>query len=143
MKCRARIRKMYKTNVNMAMQYKLNLSTLIKYLDEEHDGDELYLKVDGKRIFPYDKKFFKMSSEALLLDLKFPVEELGKWIKIELWEYNFVFSDVLLGSFQLFMDKYSENETFIADLHVVRGTKAKYSLTWGLKKVFIKEKTIL
>ena len=77
---------------------------------DETDKDEIFLKVDEKKIWPLKQKFYPIDiDEDVSIQLKLNVS-VGL-CNIELWEFDFIGSNELLGSFEFKTDKtgsYSE-----------------------------------
>ena len=108
----------------------LTLSNLHCYFVEEHNYDDVYLKYNGKKIWPLDKKNEPMridTSQSLNIDLPDLIE--GDEVVIELWDWDLLSPDDLLGSFKLIV---AEGGPFSTDmeLNLKKTKKAKYTLDW-------------
>lgn len=65
---------------------------------DETDKDEIYLKVYDKKIWPVKSKFYPIDTdEEVSIQLSFDVTA-GK-LSIDLWEFDFIGSNEILGSF--------------------------------------------
>src|SRR5690242_14334466 len=79
-------------------QARCRLTAVKCYRTSEQGSDEIYLKVDNKKIWPV-RPFVKIkASEEFVIDVDVLSDGRG-FIRIDLWEKDF-FSDDLLGFFQ-------------------------------------------
>ncbi|MEQ8907366.1 hypothetical protein [Ekhidna sp.] len=89
---------------------KLKLVSITCMQTDETDKDEIYLKVHDKKIWPIKQKFYPIDTdEEASIGLSFNVTP-GK-STIDLWEYDFIGSNEILGSFIFKIDQpgsYSE-----------------------------------
>ncbi len=107
-------------------KFSLRLNKIHCYLQEESDGDELFIKYNGKRIWPSDSKFQKAKSGSI--DVKVRIDDLDTQceLQLELWDYDFLTPNDKLGIFQMQLNE--RGGPFITDLSTKSG--AKYSLEW-------------
>lgn len=111
--------------------YQCKILNLKSYRATEEDGDEIYIKQSGKKIFPVAEKYFKIKSEETFkLGFSIKLNKLGSVVELELWEYDNIFSKELIGSFLLHTDEVGG--PFTTDLTPLKNSMAKYCLTWGL-----------
>ncbi|WP_425389890.1 hypothetical protein [Ekhidna sp.] len=89
---------------------KLKLVSITCMQTDETDKDEIYLKVNDKKIWPVKSKFYPIDTDEVAdINLGFNVTP-GK-VTIDLWEFDFLDSNELLGSFIFKIDQpgsYSE-----------------------------------
>jgi hypothetical protein len=112
--------------------FTLHLHRLHVHRETENDGDELFLKYNQMQIAPVDSKFYKNNPEHRIdVNTSIELDDLGQWIEIELWEYDFLLPNTRLGSFKLLADK--TGGPYTADLMTNDGTDARYSLSWEVK----------
>jgi hypothetical protein len=107
---------------------KLKLIELNAYHFSESDGDELFLKIGKKRIWPQTSKYQKVLNSSIDLGIALDLTEIKDMLKLELWEYDNIFSSECLGEFKLQPD--TTGGPFVATM--VRKSKnyASYALTW-------------
>lgn len=94
---------------------------------DEIDKDEMYLKYDGEKIWPHGSLYFRIDvDEVAEVDHTLDVPE--GWVEIELWDYDFVSRNDLLGTFKFKVDdtpgeystslKRNEEETHVASYYL-------------------------
>lgn len=97
---------------------------------EEHKFDDVYLKYDKKRIWPLEKKQqpVYMDSET---ELNVSITGLkdGQRIQIELWDWDLLSPDDLLGTFNM---QIAYGGPYTTDMvrNLKETKKAKYTLEW-------------
>ena len=111
----------------------IKLTSIICECPEETDKDEIYLKFQGQKIWPGDKKFIKIDSdEELPIGLKTKVTKLG-WMTIELWEYDLTTSNDHLGDFHLDIEsELPGTNTTILSRNKEGAERASYMLNWEI-----------
>lgn len=78
----------------------LTLLSILCIHADETDKDEIYLKVKEKKIWPIKEKFYAIDTdEEASIKLSFNVTS-GKY-KIDLWEYDYIGKNEILGSFEI------------------------------------------
>ncbi|MEN8248462.1 MAG: hypothetical protein ABFS32_05985 [Bacteroidota bacterium] len=110
------------------MQYKLRLLNLKCYLSDESDGDEIFLKSEGKRIWPTDKKYKTITEEITPLKLEFDVEK-GAKMPIDIWDYDVLSANDHLGSLTITADAHGQYEV---DFRKTGKDKSKYALEFEI-----------
>ena len=97
-------------------------------MQEESDGDEVFLKLNKKKVWPVESKFVKMKEGDH--KVAHDIEEIDKdqTICIELWEYDFWTPNDKLGEFNMLVNE--RGGPFKTDLKAAKGEDAKYSLEW-------------
>ena len=107
----------------------INLKTIMCILSDEIDKDEVYLKMKGKKIWPKGKIYKALDSgEKNPLDIEFEHEE-GE-IVIELWDYDFLSRNDLLGTFTMKVDDQKGNYTASLKINSDKCT-ATYMSNWA------------
>lgn len=113
--------------------YTMQLNRLYCYMVEEHDYDDVYLKMDGNKIWPTNRKNQPMHMDtSSSLQVTIPGIEDGQKIVIELWDWDFLSRDDLLGTFTMLIEE--TGGPFTTDM--IQNTKetntAKYTLEWEI-----------
>ena len=108
-------------------EYTIRLHSVLCYLPDE-TVDEVYLKFDGKKIWPQEGKYSSMK-EGVSAEVHVETSAIkGSSIAIELWEYDALSPDDKLGKFILEADKLGG--PFTSDMIKEDKGKSKYGLTW-------------
>jgi len=98
------------------------------YLSDEQDGDEVFLKYKGKRIWP-EKKYVNVKEGPTDLDINIEGITSREPIEIEIWDYDFWSPNDRLGKCRMTID--SRGGPFRTDLAAEKeGDQAKYTLEW-------------
>lgn len=107
---------------------KIKLISVKCTLPDESDKDEMYLKMNGEKIWPPEKRFHRLdSNEKVEIGLEMEVPE--GWTKIELWDYDFISPNDLLGVFEFNVDQ-TPGE-YSTSMHVLEAkSTASYILYW-------------
>ena len=109
----------------------LRLLQLHCYFVDENDFDDVFLMFDGKKIWPSDKK-----QQAIMMDtttdLNLKIENLTLYqdVRIELWDWDLLTPNDLLGTFNLIIE--GKNQQFSTDMIQNQATRARYTLVWDL-----------
>lgn len=95
---------------------------------DETDKDEIYLKVGEKKIWPVKPKFYAIDvDEQVSINLGFKIPE-GRTVSIDLWEYDYLDANELLGSFEF---KVQESGSFSEMMSNLKGEgEASYVLNY-------------
>ncbi|MEP4533208.1 MAG: hypothetical protein ABJ004_08980 [Cyclobacteriaceae bacterium] len=95
---------------------------------DEVDKDEMYLKKDGEKIWPEGEKYHRLDTgDKVEINLELDVPE--GWNEVELWDFDFVSRNDLLGVFKFKVDgkpdKYSTSMELLEE-----GSTASYLMFW-------------
>lgn len=112
----------------ISMKYKLVLLKLLCFLPDESDGDEIFILMDGKRIWPIDAKFKTVKAGEILLDIHIEIQK-GDIIDFELWDHDTLSPNDLLGKITLKADAHGH---FTNDFVKTGSDKSKYALEWEI-----------
>jgi hypothetical protein len=113
------------------MKLKLKLLELNAYHFSESDGDELFIKIGKKRIWPTTTKYKKVKNNPIFIDTALDLTNTLETLKVELWEYDNIFSSECIGEFNLSPD--AKGGPYIATMVRRSKTYASYALTWEVK----------
>ena len=109
----------------------LKLSRLHCYFVEENEYDDVYLKYQGEKIWPLDKKQQPIKMDTTTeLDIEITDISGNKQVEIELWDWDFFTSDDKLGKFTLNVESESGECSTDMELNAKETSKAKYTLDW-------------
>jgi hypothetical protein len=115
-------------------KYLCRLKTLVAHVQTEADGDELFLKIDGRKIWPSDNRFIRFDNkQSVEVNHLCNLDILGGFLDIELWEYDNILFSSCIGEFVLSLDE--AGGPYYSDLKPSNGSKARYSLIWEVVKV--------
>ncbi len=113
--------------------FTLFLHRLHCYLAEENDYDDVFLKFEGKKIWPKDKKQQPiMMDTSTDLDIELKDIKKGQHIVIELWDWDLLSPNDKLGTFTMIIE--GETGQFSTDMvkNLKETKKAKYTLDWEI-----------
>lgn len=97
---------------------------------DEIDKDEMYLKYNGKKVWPIGDLYFRMDTDDKVnVDLDLEVD--NGWNEIELWDFDFVTFNDHLGNFKFFVDQ-SKGEFSTSMELFEEGSSASYIMRWEL-----------
>lgn len=111
----------------------IKLHNLHCFLNDETDSDEVFLKVKGKKIWPLG--FFKSidSGEIKKIDLTLSHHESDEPLIIELWDYDLLTANDLIGTFTLRIGDEKEGR-YQATMAAETVSTASYLLDWEILK---------
>lgn len=98
---------------------------------DESDKDEMFLKMGGKKIWPEKDRFHRLDAgEEVEIGLELDLKE--GWNEVELWDYDFISPNDLLGVFK-FRVEGRPGEEFSTSMEVLeKGSTASYILEWEM-----------
>ncbi|MBV6646912.1 MAG: hypothetical protein KI790_15755 [Cyclobacteriaceae bacterium] len=109
---------------------KLKLISVQCTTPDEIDKDEIYLKHEGNKIWPGDGLYHRVDTadvESIEVMLDVP----DGWVEIELWDFDYLSLNDLLGSFKMKVDDTPGEYSTSMQLHEKRST-ASYILRWEI-----------
>ncbi|MFK7954141.1 MAG: hypothetical protein AB8B73_14930 [Ekhidna sp.] len=97
---------------------------------DEIDKDEMYLKINGKKIWPEGELYHRVDTgDVAKVDLELDVSD--GWNEIEVWDFDFVSLNDLLGVFKFKADttpgQYSTSMTLLE-----KNSTASYLMVWEI-----------
>ena len=104
-----------------------NLINIHCHVPDESDLDEVYLKYNGKKIWP-SKRYRQLKPGATPVETEIKDLEREGFMEIELWDYDFLSRNDLLGKFRMPLDQ--AGGPFTTDLTKEGNTSAAYTLEW-------------
>ena len=106
----------------------VKLKALYCHIPDESDLDEIYLKLNGNKIWPEKDKYKRLEFGETEVNLTINDVTKGDVLKIEIWDYDILSKDDHLGTFHLILDQFGGG--FETEMRKTSGTKASYSLGW-------------
>ena len=113
------------TNIQLLRVRILNLNC---YRQDEADGDEVFLSIDGKKVWPADSKFVKIKEGDQKVGLEIDAIQNGSTLALELWDYDFWTPNDKLGEFNMLINE--KGGPFNTDMTIKDSKSAKYSIEW-------------
>jgi hypothetical protein len=108
----------------------LKISRLFIHKSHEQDGDEIYIKFAGKKIWPSVKRYHSFI-DAADIGITIELTELSQWIELELWDYNFLLPSLRLGIFRILPE--NKGGPYHCELIRRNGTFSKYLIEWTVE----------
>ena len=82
------------------MIYKLRLLKLHCYLPDESDGDEIYIEMNGQKVWPIEDKYKTITEQETALNVDFEVNK-GDSFEFNLWDYDILSKNDHLGKLHM------------------------------------------
>jgi len=112
----------------------LKLSSVSCQVPNEDDKDEMFLKINGQKIWPKENRYFKIDvDETVPINLRFKVT-VG-WIKLELWDYDFGKKNNHLGNFHFKVENKSGVFSTTLTINDEVTKIAEYVLNWETEEI--------
>lgn len=111
--------------------YTLALRFLHCYFVEEHISDDVYLKFNGKKIWPKYAKCKPLTIDSMTeLDVEIVGLRKNEEIEIELWDWDLLSRNDMLGKFIIRVDEKPGMYSTDMEQNERETKKAKYALNW-------------
>ncbi len=106
----------------------IRLNSLQCILNDEVDKDEVYLKLDGKKIWPSHGLYKQINSgETVQVNVQF--EHSDEQMEIELWDFDYLSKNDHIGTFIIV--PHGERGKFMANMRLHKSdSTASYILEW-------------
>ncbi len=116
----------------MNKTFTLHLVKLNCYRSDESDADEVFIKMNDKKIWPPKRTYVSMKGGSEELNIRIKDISENSSVNIELWDYDLFSANDLLGNFKLVVDK--TGGPYNTDLLVNKNenVQAKYNLEWEI-----------
>jgi hypothetical protein len=119
--------------------YECRILAINPYRQTENDGDEIFLKLNKKRIWPKDVNFVEVKGqESVKVNYPIQMGKLDSKIELELWEYDNILFSECIGKFSLLVDEIGG--PYHTDMETLE-SKAKYTLIWEV--VLVSQKRLV
>lgn len=110
---------------------KIKIHTIICNVPDEEDKDEIFLMINGTKVWPTKSKFKKIGvDESLEVELSNSFQ--GEWMELELWEYDYTSRNDHLGTFHLELSGTPGHYGAILTLNEKVTDHADYMLNWEI-----------
>lgn len=111
---------------------KIKLNRVHCTLPDEVDKDEMYLKHEGKKIWPQGSIYYRVDTgDTAYVDLTLQVEE--GWTEIELWDFDYLSRNDFLGTFRFKVG--NEPGVYTNSMKLMeKNSTASYILDWEILK---------
>jgi hypothetical protein len=116
----------------MSDTFTLRLLKLNCYVTDEADADEVFLKMNKKKIWPVREQYKSMERGALPVDVEIKDIAGNSKIELELWDYDLLSSNDLLGTFKIIADRRGGPYNTDMVLNKKSGENARYNLEWEI-----------
>ncbi|MGF1635550.1 MAG: hypothetical protein ACFCUU_00650 [Cyclobacteriaceae bacterium] len=111
-------------------KFNIVLLNLYCYAVEESGFDDVFLKFNKKKIWPVDKCQIPVRESTITpLDVEIVSIEPGENIEVEVWDFDYLSPNDLLGTFHIKADAGGPYSTDMIQ-NTAETTKAKYTLEW-------------
>jgi len=110
----------------------LKLVNLNCFMTDETGSDEIFLMVNDQKIWPVDHKFNTIRPGCTEISIELKDFDTGTLLEIEIWDFDFLSSNDLLGIFPIFLDE--PGGPYQTDMiqNSEKTINAKYSIEWEL-----------
>ncbi|MGL1887248.1 MAG: hypothetical protein OCD76_12110 [Reichenbachiella sp.] len=106
----------------------IKITTVQCTVPDEIDKDEMYLKYQGKKIWPVGDLYFRMDTgDKVSVEMELDVN--AGWNELELWDFDYMSLNDHLGTFRFNVDADKGEYTTSMDL-LEKGSTASYFMFW-------------
>jgi hypothetical protein len=101
-------------------------------MTDESGSDEIFLMVNNRKIWPVDHKFSTIRPGSTEISTVLKGFEAGTSLEIEIWDFDFLSSNDLIGKFPIHLDE--PGGPFKTDMvqNTEKTKNARYCIEWEL-----------
>ena len=110
--------------------YTVKLLHLHCYANEEIKEDEIYIKYNGKKIWPTDKKYVQLKpGEKMEINVDIPDVPHGQTVELEVWDWDMWSANDHLGTAKMIIN--GSGGPYLVDMKPSSAEEtARYSIQW-------------
>ncbi|MCV9389319.1 hypothetical protein [Reichenbachiella ulvae] len=109
---------------------KIHIKSVQCTVPDEIDKDEMFLKYDGKKIWPVGDWYFRIDTgDKVVVNIDLEVQD--GWNELELWDFDYLTFNDHLGTFKFFVDNNKGEYSTSMEL-CEEGSTASYIMQWEL-----------
>lgn len=109
----------------------VRLKTLLCYQNDEEKFDDIFIKYQGRRIWPVGKKHEDVAVGSVSLMVDIPNVVPNEELLLEIWDYDLWSANDLLGTARMIPDK--PGGPYTVDMKPIHEKEvARYSLEWQI-----------
>lgn len=109
----------------------IRIKSIHCYMHEEADGDEVFLKLNGRKIWPEGEKYVKMKDQTQEVDVLVPDLPVDEVVELEIWDYDFLSANDLMGKIKMLVDK--PGGPYTSDIQLADEKQvARYAVVWEI-----------
>ncbi|MFY0686973.1 MAG: hypothetical protein JXQ90_07410 [Cyclobacteriaceae bacterium] len=109
---------------------KIRINSIHCNTPDEVDKDEIYLKNDGKKIWPNGDLYHRVDTSDTV-DVGVELNLNSDWAEIELWDFDYMSLNDKLGVFKMKVDGFSGKYT-VSLQEVSEKSTASYFMNWEI-----------
>ncbi|PIB34190.1 hypothetical protein BFP72_01465 [Reichenbachiella sp. 5M10] len=106
----------------------IKISSVQCTLPDEIDKDEMYLKYEGKKVWPVGDRYFRIDTGDEV-DIDMTLEVAQGWVEVELWDFDYLSFNDHLGTFRFNVDAPKGEYSTSMELYEEKST-ASYIMKW-------------
>lgn len=115
---------------NLRTMPKIQLKSVKCTVPDESDKDEMYLKMNGEKIWPLQGRYHRLDADDQV-DIALELDVPEGWTEVELWDYDFISRNDLLGVFKFMVDQ-TRGEYSTSMQVLEKNSSASYILHWAI-----------
>ena len=102
------------------------------FVTDELGFDELFLVMNGEKIWPVDHKYTIVKAGKTSISVEIRNLDANTSLELEVWDYDYLSANDLLGKITLYVDEPGGPYTTDMLPNSMETEKAKYTLTWEI-----------
>jgi len=116
----------------MANTVNIRLVSIQCFFSDEADGDEIFLKYKGRKVWPKNKWYVSMKDDIKKIEIELNDVPLDEPLVLEVWDYDFLSANDLLGKFTMVLED-SHHSSYQTNMVPTKmGDIANYTLVWEI-----------